>query len=86
MFIQLIKQVASRALIPAVLMGGVFLVGVPQAHASRFDECHARIERAQIRLDSDIARHGEFSRQAEHDRARLDNAHAWCSAHGVRPY
>ena len=83
---QFIKQLLSRGIIAGVVMGGLFLVGVPQAHASRYDECHDRIERARIRLDNDIARHGEFSRQAAHDRAKLDDAHAWCAARGIHRY
>ena len=75
---------SGRAVLAAALFGGLFLVGVPQAHADRFNDCRERIDHAQARLDRDIARHGRFSRQADHDRARVEDARAWCRTHGVR--
>ena len=73
--------------VPAIAaMGAMFLfAGVPQLRADDdHRECRERIERAQHKLEREVAKHGEGSRQA--NRARHDlNAqreHCWGRYHG----
>jgi hypothetical protein len=77
----------SLRVAPAVAaMGAMFLMaGVPQAKADdEHRECREHIERAQAKLDREISRHGERSRQAEHARHDLNEQRerCWNREHG----
>jgi hypothetical protein len=43
--------------------------------------CHDRLEESRDRIDRDIQRHGENSRQVSHDRDKLEDARRWCRDH-----
>jgi hypothetical protein len=75
------KQFLSRMILTTALGGGLFLASaaVPAlADRDWSDDCHKRLEEARARLDRDVARHGEQSRQVERDRVRMEDARRWC--------
>ena len=44
-------------------------------------DCRKRLEADHARIDSDAAKHGEHSRQVDHDVARMDEDRQWCRDH-----
>ncbi len=77
------KHLSQLVLSMALASGLLLAAGVPQASADRDDKgaCDSRLRGARERLDSDIAHHGDHSKQAERDRARLEQARRWCRDH-----
>jgi hypothetical protein len=67
-------KMLSIALLTIVGMVGA---SVP-AHADRGDRCEKRIHKAEEKLRSAVARHGENSRQAQKRREQLENARRGC--------
>jgi len=45
------------------------------------DDCHRRLEADRVKADRDIAKHGEYSHQADRDRDRLEADRQWCRDH-----
>lgn len=45
------------------------------------EDCHQRLEADRARIDRDVARHGEGSRQVDHDRDRMAADRQWCRDH-----
>jgi hypothetical protein len=39
------------------------------------------LEGDRARIDRDVARHGEHSRQVDHDVAKMDADRSWCKEH-----
>ena len=74
-----------RGLLPLSLASGFasFLLLAVPARADRdwSGDCHKRLEEARAKLDRDIARHGERSREVERDRDRMEDARRWCRDH-----
>ena len=73
-----------QAVIAALLLNGMFLLVAPYARADEHDRCRHRIERAETRLNHEVARHGEHSRQAEEKRHQLheERERCWNQYHG----
>jgi len=68
----------ARIALSGVLSVGLFAVTAGPALASPDNACEQRLESARGRLDKDVARHGDNSSQARHDRDRLEDARRWC--------
>src|SRR5579863_1671770 len=80
----LAKQFLGRIIITTALGSGLLLASAAlPARADRdwSDDCHKRLEETRSRLDRDIARHGEQSRQAARDRDRMEEERKWCRDH-----
>jgi hypothetical protein len=60
------------------LAGGLLLLGSAPLRAADFYSCRRNVEKWEARLDHDIHWHGEFSRQANHDRHELAEARQNC--------
>ena len=77
------KSHICRIGLAAVFAGGLLFATGGPAFADRDDAsaCHSRLESARVRLDRDIAHHGDNSPQARRDRDRLEAARRWCTDH-----
>lgn len=79
---------ARTLLVAAALGSAVFFAGAgsAEAHYGRYDRfdrnCARKISREEDRLQREIRRHGYFSRQARHRRARLAQLYRQCGARG----
>jgi len=73
----------TRLLLTATLAGGLLLaIGAPAGAApDNRSACDSRLQGARSRLDADIRSHGDHSKQADRDRARLEQARQWCKDH-----
>ena len=73
----------TRTILTAVLASGLVLVFSVAAHADRDwkDDCHRRLEADRARIDRDVDRHGERSRQVENDVNRMNATRQWCRDH-----
>jgi hypothetical protein len=69
--------------VTAALAGGlIFAAGVPaRADKDWNNDCRQRLEADRARIDHDSARHGEHSRQVDHDVAKMDTDRQWCRDH-----
>jgi hypothetical protein len=69
-----------KAVLLGVALGGLMLVGT--AGTARADDgrecCGERINHEQRELDRAIARHGYYSRQADHERRELNRLRYQC--------
>ena len=67
-------------------MGAMFLIaGVPQAKADdEHRECREHILKAKVRVDKEVARHGDHSPQADRARRNLnaERERCWNRDHG----
>jgi len=45
------------------------------------EECHRRLESDRARIDSDVIRYGDSSRQVGRDVAKMDKSRQWCRDH-----
>ena len=83
--IMLATNMLRRMLVSSAIAGGLLMAtGAMAPVLADHDyshECSERLERARTKLDADIAHHGERSRQADHDRAKLEDARNWCRGH-----
>ncbi len=72
-----------RFVLSGVLAAGLFFAAGKPALADRDwgPGCRDRIENARARMDRDIARHGQNSREANRDLDRLEDARRWCRDH-----
>ena len=70
----------SKGRILTYALGIFFLMGsVGIAQADNWDhKCYERINHEQRELDKAVARHGFYSRQAEHERHELNRLEAGC--------
>ncbi len=77
------KKYVGQLILSAALAGGL-LVAAGAAPARVPDDrgaCESRLRTARARLDSDIAHHGDHSKQADRDRARMEEVRRWCRDH-----
>jgi hypothetical protein len=71
----------TRMALTTALAGGLLLaIGTP-ARADFREDCRQKLEGDRARIDRDAARHGEHSRQVDHDVQRMDTDRRWCSDH-----
>jgi hypothetical protein len=73
----------TTTILTGILAGGMLFFGVKPASAERdwSASCHDRLEQARARIDRDIQRHGENSRQVNKDRDKLEDTRRWCRDH-----
>ena len=74
--------------IAKIILGSALAIGLtlPMGISTSADRdwgpaCRNRLESARAKIDRDVARHGENSRQVERDRERLEEARQWCRSH-----
>ena len=68
-----------KSTLAASLAGGLLLFGgATRVLAADADSCRRNVEKWESRLDRDIERHGNDSRQANHDRHELREAREKC--------
>lgn len=72
-----------RMISTGVLAGGLLLAAGGTARADRDwkEDCHRRLESDRARIDRDVSRFGEHSRQVDNDVARMDATRQWCRDH-----
>ena len=77
------KKLWSRLVLSTALAGGLmFALGTPAtATPDNKDDCNRRLEADRSRIDNDGKRHGEHSKQVDHDVARMDQDRKWCRDH-----
>lgn len=69
----------SKARVLGMALGAFFaLGGATAARADNWRDCERKIEHEQRDLDKAIARHGYYSRQADHERHELDRLYDRC--------
>jgi hypothetical protein len=78
-----ITKVLSQVALTTALAGGlVFAFGTSlRAEPDYGDACHQRLENDRARIDHDAARHGDHSRQVDHDVDRMNADRQWCRDH-----
>jgi hypothetical protein len=71
-----------------IILGSALAIGLtlPVGISTSADKdwgpaCRNRLESARAKVEHDVARHGENSPQADHDRAKLEEARQWCRDH-----
>jgi outer membrane murein-binding lipoprotein Lpp len=70
----------SKIMLAGVVLGASLLFGgASTARADNWRSCEERIEQEQHDLDRAIARHGYYSRQANHERRELNRLYRECS-------
>jgi hypothetical protein len=77
------NKIWSRMVLTSVLASGLVLAAGSTSRADRDwkEDCHRRLESDRARIDRDISRHGEHSRQVDNDVARMDATRQWCRDH-----
>jgi len=77
------RKLWSGWMVSAALAGGlVFFTGTPaRADRDYRDDCQKRLEADRARIDRDVSRHGEHSRQVDQDVAKMDATRQWCRDH-----
>ncbi len=76
---RLTKTLLNAALGGAVLLGGILLPSATAQARDGDDQCFQRIRNEEFKLQRDIDRHGFFSRQAEHRRAKVRELRERCA-------
>lgn len=73
----------NRMIFTSVLAGGLLFVfdGTARADKDWGNDCHRRLESDRARIDRDVSRHGEHSRQVDSDVAKMDTDRQWCRDH-----
>jgi hypothetical protein len=73
----------SRMVLTSALAGGLVLAFGSTARADRDwkDDCNRRLDSDRARIDRDVARHGEKSRQVDSDVNRMQEDRQWCKDH-----
>ena len=73
------RTLGRATFLTAALCGFLLLGSTAPAQArDRDDKCAQRIHKAEEKLEKEIRRHGEHSRQAEKRRRELENARRGC--------
>lgn len=72
-------KIFKKTVFAAVLSGGFLLLGgATTARADNMKSCHKNVDKWEDRLDHDIHRYGEYSKQVKHDRHEMDEARESC--------
>ena len=62
-----------------ILAGGILLLGgATTARADSYDSCRRNVDKWEDRLERDMHRFGEYSKQVNHDRHELSEARENC--------
>jgi hypothetical protein len=76
------KHLIQVVLTGVFAAGLLFVTGKPAfADKDWGPNCRDRLESARARIDRDVARHGENSRQVRSDQDKLEDARRWCRDH-----
>ena len=77
------KSYLTRSVLTGAFAACLLLAGSNSAFAARNwnSTCRARLEAARARVDYDVTRFGENSRQVRMDVNRLDDTRRWCRDH-----
>ena len=67
----------------SALAGGLVLAvgGTARADRDWKEDCNRRLDADRARIDRDVARHGEHSRQVDSDVNRMQEDRQWCKDH-----
>ena len=73
----------NRMILASVIASGLVLAFGSPARADKDwkEDCHRRLEADRARIDRDVSRHGEHSRQVDNDVARMNATRQWCRDH-----
>ena len=73
----------SRMVLTSALAGGLVLAfgGTARADRDWKEDCNRRLDSDRARIDRDVARHGEKSRQVDSDVNRMQEDRQWCKDH-----
>jgi hypothetical protein len=72
------RMLWKMTLVSALAGGFLLLGGATTARADDYDSCQRNVQKWEFRLRHDVYRHGEESRQANHDRHELAEARESC--------
>jgi hypothetical protein len=72
------KMILKTAMVSALAGGFLLLGGATIVRADDYDSCHRNVDKWEDKLERDIHRHGDNSRQANHDRHELGEARESC--------
>jgi hypothetical protein len=77
------ENVWIRLMLSTVIVGGsICAFGVVSlADGDHRDKCALRLESDRARIDTDVARYGDTSRQVTRDIAKMDKSRQWCRDH-----
>ena len=77
------NKIWSRMVLSSALAGGLMLAfgGAARADRDWKEDCHRRLDADRARIDRDVARHGEHSRQVDADVNRMQDDRHWCKDH-----
>ena len=77
------KKLLSRMVLTGALASGLVFAFSSPARADKDwkEDCHHRLEADRARIDRDVSRHGEHSRQVDHDVDRMNATRQWCRDH-----
>jgi len=77
------KNLWSRLVLSTALAAGLtFAFGTPaRADRDYREDCRRRLEADRARIDRDVSRYGEHSRQVDRDIAKMDKTRQWCRGH-----
>jgi len=77
----------SKVMLAGIALGAFMILGgAGTARANDRRNCGEKIAYEQHELDRAIARHGYYSRQADHERRELDRLYAKCRYRWDRDY
>lgn len=72
------KMLLKTVLTSALAGGFLLLGGAATVRADDYDSCRRNVDKWEDKLERDIHRHGQYSRQANHDRHELGEARESC--------
>jgi hypothetical protein len=77
------RNIWIRLALGTTLAGGLMVAfGAPaRADGDHQAECQRRLESDRARIDSDVIRYGDNSRQVGHDVTKMDKSRQWCRDH-----
>lgn len=77
------ENVWIRLTLSTAIVGGlIFGSGIASfADGNHRDKCELRLESSRARIDSDVIRYGDNSRQVGRDIVKMDKSRQWCREH-----
>jgi Ni/Co efflux regulator RcnB len=75
------KTILNTALASALAGGFLLLGGATTVRANDDESCRRNVDKWEDKLERDVHRYGNYSRQANHDRHELGEARESCERH-----